>query len=90
MGYSLRTVDELLAKKLDRMEQRLGALEQRTSTMATAGQLEALGVRIDKLRGEIIDHTREVELRLATAVHGVLTAVIQDLERRLAECTVPV
>jgi chromosome segregation ATPase len=105
-------VDEVLAKRLERVEQRLNALEQRAATMATAEQVEALGAqlgsrmdnlenRIDKLKGELIDHTRQVELRLATAVHGVLTAVndlktwheerddlrakMRELERRLAE-----
>lgn len=105
-------MDNLVAKRLDAFSNRLDALEKRMGGTATSSEVAGLGKRleerlgaveerIDSTRGEVIDHVRQVELRLGTAVHGVLAAVqdlkawhqerddvrarMQRLEQRLAE-----
>jgi chromosome segregation ATPase len=72
-------VDDLVAKRLEAVTQRLDALERRMGEAASSAQVSALSARLEATRSELIDHGRQVELRLATAVHGVLAAV-QDLK----------
>jgi chromosome segregation ATPase len=62
--------DDITLKRLTAFEERLDHFEKR---------FDEANVRVDALRGEIVDHVRQVEMRLATAIHGVLAAV-QDLK----------
>lgn len=56
-----------LEERLDRIEARLGGIE---------GQVER---KTDALRTDVIDHMRQIELRLSTAITGVPGA-IHDLK----------